>query len=54
MPGASFDTYLAAYLVKPGLGSYEPEALASERGIAEVEVDHEEPRVQEAARRAAP
>ncbi len=50
---ASFDTYLAAYLVKPGLGSYEPEALASERGIAEVEVDHEDLRVREAARRAA-
>ncbi len=51
--GAGFDTYLAAYLVKPGLGSYEPEALASERGLAEVEVDHEDLRVQEAARRAA-
>ncbi|MGI9050449.1 MAG: DNA polymerase I [Rubrobacteraceae bacterium] len=35
---ASFDTYLAAYLTKPGLGSYDLEALASERGVADVEV----------------
>src|ERR687898_433781 len=48
-----FDTYLAAYLVKPGLGSYELETLAAERGMAEVEVDHEERPVAEAARRAA-
>ena len=39
---ADFDTYLAAYLVKPGLGSYELETLAAERGMAEVEVNHEE------------
>ncbi|MDQ3863455.1 MAG: DNA polymerase I [Actinomycetota bacterium] len=50
---ANFDTYLAAYLVKPGLGSYELEALASERGIAEVEVSREDRTVAEAARRAA-
>ena len=29
MRGADFDTYLAAYLVKPGLGSYEVGALAT-------------------------
>lgn len=51
--GASFDTYLAAYLVKPGLGGYEPEVMASERGIAEVVVEHEDPVVADAARRAA-
>ncbi|MDX6379723.1 MAG: polymerase [Rubrobacteraceae bacterium] len=53
--GASFDTYLAGYLVKPGLGSYELDALAGEpgRGMAEVEVRHEDLEVREAARRAA-
>jgi DNA polymerase-1 len=51
--GAHFDTYLAAYLIKPGLGSYELDALASERGLAEVAVDHEDPKLSEAARRAA-
>jgi DNA polymerase-1 len=51
--GADFDTYLAAYLVKPGLGSYELEPLAAERGMAEVEVSHEDRDVMEAARRAA-
>ncbi|HEV2092479.1 MAG TPA: DNA polymerase I [Rubrobacter sp.] len=51
--GAAFDTFLAAYLVKPGLGSYELEALAAERGLAEVEVGHEDRAVEEAARRAA-
>jgi len=51
--GADFDTYLAAYLVKPGLGSYELETLAAERGMAEVEVSHEDRTVAEAARRAA-
>jgi DNA polymerase-1 len=51
--GASFDSYLAGYLVKPGLGSYELGALASERGLAEVVVSHDDPRVAEAARRAA-
>jgi DNA polymerase-1 len=50
---AHFDTYLAAYLIKPGLGSYELDALASERGLAEVEVEHEDPGVRNAARRAA-
>ena len=50
---ADFDTYLAAYLVKPGLGSYELETLAAERGMAEVEVSHEDRTVGEAARRAA-
>jgi len=49
---AQFDTYLAAYLVKPG-GRYDLEALASERGLAEVEVAHDDPRVEDAARRAA-
>ncbi len=51
--GADFDTYLAAYLVKPGLGSYELEPLALDRGMAEVEVGHEDRAVAEAARRAA-
>jgi DNA polymerase-1 len=51
--GASFDSYLAGYLVKPGLGSYELGALASERGLAEVAVEHDDARVAEAARRAA-
>jgi DNA polymerase-1 len=51
--GVDFDTYLAAYLVKPGLGSYELETLAAERGMAEVEVSHEDRTVAEAARRAA-
>ena len=50
---AQFDTYLAAYLVKPGLGSYDLEALASERGLAEIEVSHDDARVEDAARRAA-
>ena len=53
MRRADFDTYLAAYLVKPGLGSYELETLAAERGMAEVEVSHEDRTVAEAARRAA-
>src|SRR5215208_148150 len=48
---AHFDTYLAAYLLKPGAGSYELEALAAEWGV-EVEVTHEDPMVREAARRA--
>src|SRR5918994_1677287 len=51
--GAHFDTYLAAYLIKPGLGSYELDALASERGLADVEVEHEDVRVRDSARRAA-
>jgi DNA polymerase-1 len=51
--GANFDTFLAAYLIKPGLGSYDLEALASERGLVEVEVDHGDPAFREAARRAA-
>ena len=51
--GDSFDTYLGGYLVKPGLGSYELGALTSERGLAEVEVAHEDPAVRDAARRAA-
>nr|MDP9480025.1 DNA polymerase I [Actinomycetota bacterium] len=51
--GVDFDTYLAGYLVKPGLGSYELEPLASERGLADVEVRHEDRAVAEAARRAA-
>jgi DNA polymerase I len=51
--GAHFDTYLAAYLIKPGLGSYDLDALASERGLAEIVLDHEDPKVRDAARRAA-
>ena len=51
--GVDFDTYLAAYLVKPGRGGYELETLASERGMAEVEVEHENRAVEEAARKAA-
>lgn len=51
--GADFDTYLAGYLIKPGLGSYEPEAMGSERGMAEVEVRHDDLGVREAGRRAA-
>ncbi len=51
--GAHFDTYLAAYLINPGLGSYELDALAAERGLAEVAVDHEDPKLRDAARRAA-
>ena len=51
--GVDFDTYLAAYLVKPGQGSYELETLASERGMPGVEVEHEDGAVEEAARRAA-
>ena len=50
--GADFDTYLAGYLVKPGLGSYELETLATEREVAGIEVQHEDPAVREAARRA--
>ncbi len=51
--GASFDTYLAAYLVKPGQGAYSPEEMASERGIADMAVEHEDAAVADAARRAA-
>jgi DNA polymerase-1 len=51
--GVDFDTYLAGYLVKPGLGSYELEPLAAERGMVEVEVRHEDRAVEGAARRAA-
>jgi DNA polymerase I len=50
---AHFDTYLAAYLIKPGLGSYELDALASERDLAKVEVNHDDKAVEAAARRAA-
>jgi DNA polymerase I len=50
---AAFDTYLAAYLVKPGLGSYDLEALAAERGLADVEVGHDDHEIEAAARRAA-
>ena len=51
--GAHFDTFLAAYLIKTGLGSYELDALASERGLADVEVGVDDSAVREAARRAA-
>ncbi len=50
---ASFDTYLAAYLIQPGTRSYEPEDLASEQNLPEIEVNHDEPTVVAAARRAA-
>ena len=50
---ASFDTYLAGYLIKPGLGSYDLEALANERGMAEVETFVPDLDLREAARRAA-
>src|ERR671932_56819 len=49
---AHFDTYLAAYLIRPGAGSYELEALATERGMSEVEIEHDDLAVCEAARRA--
>ena len=51
--GVDFDTYLAGYLVKPGLGSYELEPLAEERGMVDVEVRQEDGAVADAARRAA-
>ncbi len=51
--GATFDTYLAAYLVQPGTGDYTPETLAADRSIPEVEVEHEDAAVVDAARRAA-
>ncbi|CAN5672970.1 DNA polymerase I [soil metagenome] len=51
--GADFDTYLAAYLIKPGLGGYELGDLAEERGLPEVGVAHDDARVVEAARVAA-
>ena len=50
---AHFDTFLAAYLIKPGLGGYELDTLASERGLAEVEVEVDDPAVRDVARRAA-
>jgi DNA polymerase I len=51
--GADFDTYLAGYLIKPGLGSYEIEAMGSERGMAEVEIRHDDLGVRDAGLRAA-
>ena len=51
--GVDFDTYLAGYLIQPGTGSYELEALAAEQGMPEVEVGYENLSVREAARRAA-
>ncbi len=50
--GAAFDTYLAGYLVKPGESGYAPETLASDRGLAEVDAQHDDMAVREAARRA--
>ena len=50
--GADFDTYLAAYLIKPGLGGYELKSLATERGLPEVEVAHDDSRVESAAENA--
>ena len=51
--GVDFDTYLGAYLIKPGLGSYEPETLAADRGLPEISIEHEDPEVAAAAERAA-
>ena len=51
--GADFDTFLAAYLVKPGLGGYELDTLSSDRGVPEFEVNHDDSRVVAAARKAA-
>lgn len=50
--GADFDTYLAAYLIKPGLGGYELNDLASERNLPEIEVAHDDERVVRAAEKA--
>ena len=50
--GADFDTYLAAYLIKPGLGGYELDDLAAERNLPEVEVAHDDADVVAAAKRA--
>ncbi len=52
VPGAEFDTYLAAYLIKPGLGGYELDDLAAERNLPEVEVAHDDALVVGAAKRA--
>lgn len=51
--GADFDTYLAAYLIKPGLGGYELDPLTAERALPEVKVDHEDAQVATAAKTAA-
>ena len=51
--GVAFDTYLAGYLVKPGLGSYDLDSLAGPRGLAEIDVEHGDLAVREAARKAA-
>ncbi len=51
--GADFDTFLAAYLIKPGLGGYELDTLAEDRGVPEFEADHDDARVVAAARKAA-
>lgn len=51
--GVDFDTYLGAYLIKPGLGSYEPETLAADRGLPEISVGHGDYEVAAAAERAA-
>ena len=51
--GVDFDTYLGAYLIKPGLGSYEPETLAADRRLPEISVEHEDYEIAAAAERAA-
>ena len=51
--GADFDTFLAAYLIKPGLGGYELDTLSSDRGVPEFEVNHDDSWVVAAARKAA-
>ncbi len=48
-----FDTFLAAYLIKPGLGGDELEALASDHGLPDFEVNHDNKAVEAASRRAA-
>ncbi|MGB3635055.1 MAG: DNA polymerase I [Rubrobacteraceae bacterium] len=52
IPAADFDTYLAAYLIKPGLGGYELNDLASERNLPEIEVSHDDEQVVTAAEKA--
>ncbi|MGF1470328.1 MAG: DNA polymerase I [Rubrobacteraceae bacterium] len=50
---ADFDTYLAAYLIKPGLGGYELDSISADRGLPEIEVEDGDPLVVTAAQRAA-
>ena len=56
-PALTFDTFLAAYLIQPGTGSYELEPLAAEFGLAGREIAAEDGdmslEIETAARRAA-